>query len=274
MNNLVRIIVDKRNWRYWLPLALGIFILVNTLVWIIMSGGRWFEEKDPNVKEYKEYINDLHRVFGPVYMLGYYTVQTNIFCGVTLICLGCFNYSTKAQSWYLGSVNLITITFVVYWTLLAPGYSYHWNFPYFVVATVFLHGVNPIICFVLLIAIRKEMVINKRILGICSMWVMIFYIYSAILYGVAPTIDKTTNQIHGATIYKFLDLRHLFFINLSKLPALALFLNIILLIICPLIPTGISWLWIKALSIRSIDKSYFKWMDWIKKVKENKKMFE
>lgn len=263
-NNKTKIIVDKRNWMFLLPFCFGVFVLVNSLIWIIMNGGRWFDSYDP-AGEKPEYYNDLNRVFGPFFMLGYFTVQTNIFAGVMLIILGFYNYSQKAQSWFMGSVVLITITFIVFWLILAPGYeNFHWKNPYFTVSNVFLHAINPILAFITIFKFKKNVVINKRIVGLCSMWMAIFYIYSAIFYGVSSQ-GGSDGKLVGSTVYSFLDIQKLLFIDYSNIPALGIFVNIILLIICPFLPILVSYLWIKIFKIKSLDESYFRWMDSIKK---------
>lgn len=266
-----KIIVDKKSWQFLFPFWLGVFVLVNSIIWIILSGGRWFEEVEPG-KELPEHYNDLNRVFGPFYMLGYFTVQTNLFVGVMLCIFAFYNYSSNSQSWFMGSVILITITFLVFWLLIAPGYeSFRWQNPFFTISSVFLHAVNPIIAFSVLYIIRKDILINKRILGLCALWMAVFYIYSAIFYGVTSQVDQEqAGKIKGSTIYSFLDLQNLFFIDFTSMPILAIFLNLLLLVLCPFLPILVAMLWIKICSIQTNGKSYFRWIDLFKNWKQNK----
>lgn len=245
-------------------LILGVIILLNVVIFSIISGGRWFEVINPETGLAE--VNSLKRVFGPFYMLGYFTVQTNFFLGIALIIFYFFPESNKSNSILMGSVSLITITFIVYWLLLAPSVKvYEWLNPYATVSTLFLHGINPIIGFVFVIMIRREIILNKRIVGYCSYYAMFFVAYHAILYGAGATVHPDDpNSIKGATIYSFLDIQRILYMDLRTMPALAVIINVIILIISPLLPVGINFLWAKSLKLRYTDVSYYSWMDKIK----------
>lgn len=262
MKEKVILVNDKKDWRFWALLSFGIFILLNSFIWIIMNGGRWFETIPQGENKIPEYYNDINRVFGSFYMLAYFTVQTNLFLGIMLIILAFSYYSEKTQSWFFGSVSLITVTFIVYWAILAPtAKPENWSNSYFVISNTFLHGVNPILGFVILVLIRKEIILDKKVLGWCSMYMMIFFIFNAILYGSGAIVDKENpSKIDGASVYNFLDLQKLMFIDFSKMPVVGIFANILLLILCPLLPIGFNWIWIKVLSLKTNNNPYFYWM--------------
>ena len=254
------------KYRFWVPLIFGIIVLLGTIIFCVLNGGRWFEVVDPNASQQDEFINDLHRIFGPFYMLGYFTVQSNLILGVALILLACYPKSAKVSSFFMGSVSIITITFVAYWSLLARSVPiYEWTHAYSLISNITLHALNPVLGFSIIIAFRNEIILTKRTVGVVSMYMAFFVAYSAILFGVGAQIVGTDNlKIQGATIYSFLDFQNMLYMNLESMPALAIFVDIIVLFAAPFLLIGINYLWAKALKVKFIDDSYFGWMEKIK----------
>lgn len=259
--------VDVKSWKFWLPLSFGIFIIINNLIWIIINGGRWFEPYDPSGPK-PEYYNDLNRVFGPVFMLFYFTIQTNLFLAAMFLFIAFKNKSILSNSLFVGSCVLITITFILYWAAIAPFSKwYTWQSAYFVIHNVFIHAINPFLGFGYLIAIRKDLIVNKRILGKCFFYVPCFLISNAILYGVGAIVDPNDpSKVNGAAIYDFIDLQKILFIDLVNYPWLAWIINLIVILLSPLLPTIISFIWLHIIKVKYDTKnSYYHWIDFIKK---------
>ncbi len=249
--------------RFWLPFIFGMIVILSTLLFCILNGGRWFEAIDPSTNIKNEFINDLHRVFGPFYMIGYFTVQSNLILGVAMIVWAYLPKSARASSFFMGSISIITITFVAYWTLLARSVPiYEWTHIYSLVSNITLHALNPILGFTLAILFRKNIILIKRVIGVCSMYMSFYVAYSAILFGVGATVEN--NEVNGATIYSFLDFQNILYTNLKSMPALAIFIDIIILLIAPFLVILINYLWAKSLRVKYIDDSYFRWMERIK----------
>ena len=121
---------------------------------------------------------DPNQIFGPFYMLSFFTIQTNFFTGITITIIGFKNNSNKAKNWFFGSIVLITITFLVYWAILSWSTDdYKWSDPYFVISTLFTHGVNPIIGFVILFMIKNEFVLDKKIIGWICLFMSIYIVF-------------------------------------------------------------------------------------------------
>ena len=253
---------NLKRWSTIVPLSLGVFVLLNTLLWTILSGGRWFEFRLDHSQPLPEFKNAVHRIFGPLYMLAYFTIQTNLFLGLTLVVLACYNQSPRAQSWFVASNMLITITFLCYWTLLAPFNNpiEEWTSPYFVLSTTFTHGWNPLIGFGLLIGLRHRLVVNKRTLGRAALFMMGYFVFNAIVYGAGATTDGAGHFV-GASIYGFLDIQKLFFLPLTNHPVLAIGLNLLLFGAAPFLAILIAWGWIKVLKLSSTSQSYYRWME-------------
>lgn len=265
--------INKNDWHFYVPLTLGILILLSTLIFVILNGGQWFKyDPDPTNPKPAE---DLYRVFGGAYTLAYFTNQTNLFVGVTLILIA-FVRTQKSYSWFFASNALITITFLLYWTLLAPFKSdqSEWsNSPFFLFSTLFTHGINPLIGFIYMILIRNELIIDKKIVGIAALYVSLYYVFSIIFYGIGgQNIINAEGkpEFQGGIIYGFLNPKKLFFIPLENLPVLAIFLNLLVFFIAPFLAILFSLIWIAALKIKTTENSYYKWVFKLKN-KFNKK---
>ena len=270
---------NKKNVSFY---SLGIFLIINTLVWTILSGGRWFEMIPPGENQLPEFNGDPNQVFGPFYMLAFFTIQTNFFTGITMTIIGFKNNSNKAKNWFFGSIVLITITFLVYWAILSWSTDdYKWSNPYFVISTLFTHGVNPIIGFVVLFMIKNEFVLDKKIIGWICLFMSIYIVFHSFFYSAGAyskeVLDDNDNPtgkytIYFPHVYGFLDVRKIFFMNgIEKYPWLVIIINMIVFLIAPLFAVGLSWIWAKSLRLKSTNNSYYKWMDKIKKRINNKK---
>ena len=254
-------ISKTRNWKFWAPLILGIFILTNETLWITLNG---LDLGDAD----NEASADIKRVFGGFYMFAFFTTQTNLFLGLTFILIA-FYQTPRAYSWFMGSTMLMMITFFAYWSLLfdVNNKVNKWNDPYFTISTLFTHGVNPFSGFIFLFIIRKQISVHKKIIGRCTLHMTFFYTFNAIFYGAATRIiDDQTGQpiLDPASVYRFLEIQKLFFFDFTNQPALGVFANLLLFIVCPIFPLSCSFCWIKLAKIQTEDQSYYRWIDRLK----------
>ena len=258
-----------KDWKFWTPLILGSLLLFNETLWIFLSGSGLFAgDPDPtNI--------DFHDVFGVFYMLAYFTTQTNLFLAIMFFVIALVP-TNRAYSWYMGSVVLMIITFFAFWSLLfQPNNTIlEWSDPYFVTSTLFTHGFNPLTGFIFLIIIKKHIIINRQKVGLCAMYMMVYYIFNAILYTVTTFINSD-GDIQGISVYKFLEMNFLFTIDFGDNLALAIFANLLLFIVCPFFPLTFSIIIIKIFKIKTEPQSYYHWMDILKsKIKKDKKVVQ
>ena len=258
----------KKDFKYFLPMILGIFIIVGAITFAVLGGGAWFYDMSDNSVRL-----DLKRVFGGAFYLIYYTIQTNLFLGTMLVIYTFKRNSIKVNSILYSSVMLITITFILYWTAVAPfNTPYIWGNIYLNFDSIVTHIVNPMIGFIFIILNRKHIKIEKRTVGFCSLYISFFLIMNAVLWGAGARYTqngKYANGIKGVSVYGFTDLQHILFINFEDQPGLCWLINMLLIVLAPLIVIAISWCWQKATKISSTNKSYYKWMDRIKGKREN-----
>lgn len=274
---------EEQNKKNVLFYSLGIFLIFNTLIWTILSGGRWFDIIPPGETKLPEFAGNTHRVFGPFYMLAFFTIQTNFFTGITTTIIGFKNNSNKAKNWFFGSIVLITITFLVYWAILAPlTEPYKWSDPYFVISTIFTHGINPIIGFIVLFMIKNNFILDKKIIGWICLFMSIYIVFHSFFYSAGARLEEVLDSNGDPTgeftikfpyIYGFLDVRKILFINgIEKFPWLVVIINMVCFLIAPLIAIGLSWIWEMCLRLKSTSNSYYKWMDKIKEKNNSKKV--
>lgn len=255
--------INKNDWHFYVPLTLGILIILSSLIFVILNGGRWFRyNPDPQNPKPDE---DVYRVFGGAYMLAFFTIQTNFFLGATLVVIA-FLQKGKVHSWFFGSNVLITITFLLYWTLLAPFKEdqSEWSSPFFLMSTLFTHGINPLIGFTYMILIRNELEVDKKIIGTIALYMSVYYVFSIIFYGVGGQVVKQDGKdvFQGGIIYGFLNPKKLFFIPLDSpnLIVLAILLNLMVFFIAPFLAILFSVIWIWILKIKTNQHSYYKWV--------------
>lgn len=250
-------IYKERKLKFLVPFVFGVLITLNVTIWTIINGGRWFEPISPTSPELPEYYNSLNRVFGPFYMLGYFTIQSNFFLGIMLIIYSFKSLSKKVQTFFFGSVVFISITFLVYWSALAfKEQTYKWNSVYYQFYNLFTHLFNPLFGISILFYVKKDLIINKKTLGKLSLYMSIFVVMNAFFYGAGSIV--VNGELESAYIYSFLDLKKILFINLTNLPALSFFINILLVVVAPLIFILISFLLILSTKVK-IENNYFEW---------------
>lgn len=254
---------QEKKFKYYIPLLFGLFIILSTIVFIIMGSSAYFYDIKPNSS--REW---LYSVFGGAFYLVYFTIHTNLFLGIMLIFYTFYRKSKKTQSLLFSSVNLITLTFLLYWSAIAPKNGhYEWTNVYLMFDSIITHVVNPLIGFIFIIVNRKSLYIEKKYVGWTSLYVAIFLISNDILYASTATKDPYQyypNGIKGVCIYSFIDVQHVLFTNLSDHKALLWILNVVIVIVCPFLSILTSYLWLKALKIATDDQSYYVWMQRIK----------
>lgn len=145
----------NKNMRWWL-LGFGLFVLLTTLFYAF-SYVIWYDPKD-----------ELNKTGAPTHLAVfkgwgsflYYTYLSNFLLGFVLIIAGVLWTNMYAKKALFISVVSITMTFVVYWALLSYQKS-TWTNPLNATRSLITHAINPILGFVALSLIRKEIIVTK-----------------------------------------------------------------------------------------------------------------
>nr|WP_307907244.1 hypothetical protein [Mycoplasmopsis bovis] len=136
------------------------------------------------------------------------------------------------------SVVSITMTFVVYWALLSYQKS-TWTNPLNATRSLITHAINPILGFVALSLIRKEIIVTKITFTIPVLISTVYTIFAMILFF--ATFDKII-QGRGAVVYGFLDFKNPYFYKGNNTGVIIIldFLLYVVSMITPLL-FGIMW---------------------------------
>ncbi|UOE63281.1 hypothetical protein MbovWib_02620 [Mycoplasmopsis bovis] len=223
----------NKNMRWWL-FGFGLFVLLTTLFYAF-SYVIWYDPKD-----------ELNKTGAPTHLAVfkgwgsflYYTYLSNFLLGFVLIIAGVLWTNMYAKKALFISVVSITMTFVVYWALLSYQKS-TWTNPLNATRSLITHAINPILGFVALSLIRKEIIVTKITFTIPVLISTVYTIFAMILFFV--TFDKII-QGRGAVVYGFLDFKNPYFYKGNNTGVIIIldFLLYVVSMITPLL-FGIMW---------------------------------
>ncbi|MXR06844.1 MAGa3780 family membrane protein [Mesomycoplasma hyorhinis] len=194
--------------------------------------------------------------FQNISSLFYFTYQTNIIFAVALL-IYVLNPSRKKFQWLFSSIVLLTITFIVFWTLIAWHLDFKANI-WETLQTLVVHLVNPILSFISLKYLKCAYSIKKYTFIYPILYSFGYYLFCCLLFFFS--VRQYTNvNFHndnkivyfytGLTIYPFLNFYHPFFYSGTS-NSIVILLNLITLISIAIVPFMISWFWIKVYKIK------------------------
>lgn len=188
-----------------------------------------------------------------------FTYITNLSVAISLIIYAFYGDKLFSKLWVFYSSSWITITFLVFWTLIFAELARAeiWSLSF----TISTHAINPIIAIVMLFYLKNEIkpfVKFKHCLH--SVWFMIaYYIFALIIFFSGfSAINVLQNKINDSNlnVYKILDLPIYSFLNFAK-PLfysgnsliVKILLNIVIVIVGIAVVIGFSVMWMKLISI-------------------------
>ncbi|WP_129719887.1 MAGa3780 family membrane protein [Mesomycoplasma neurolyticum] len=242
---------QKQNKKF---LIFGIFVFITTLLGIIK-----------NIVMYQPFIIesqtlDIDILFGRASSIFYFTYQTNFLLSIALIVVALRPNSMSARQFLFGSTSLITITFLVYWTLIGPFNS--WNNFWHSIVSITTHLINPLIGFYALYLIKNKLIVNKRVILIASFYFFSYFIFQALIYSstfkewnyIAPD-GKEIKFYDGISIYEFSNYSKPFLYKEKYMP-LVIVLDLILFVLAIVFPLLISLFWKKVYKIKIQKKKF------------------
>lgn len=227
------------------PITMGFIVLLITSLFIVLNGTYFYKEND----SIHNNVPQLQAVFKQFTSIFYFTYLSNIFLGIMLIVLGVKRQSMTVKRLFFLSVALITVTFIVYWALISYKQS-TWEKPYYeAVKSILTHAIHPIIGFIILGLIRKEVSISSKTIKIAIIIVISYLIFAFIVY--LSTYSRFVAR-RGVVIYSFLDFLYPLFYTAGN-PLIVLLLNTIIVIIGFALPIGLIYFWKAVYRIKSIE---------------------
>ncbi|QSB07693.1 hypothetical protein JS510_01045 [Mycoplasma tauri] len=220
----------------------GSIVLLLTFIFIILNATTYYDEK------YNIIANTprLQAVFKHFSSLFFFTYLSNIFLGIMLILVGLERESMKIKRMFFLSVVFITITFIVYWALISHDKK-TWKAPYYnAIKSIITHAIHPIVGFVFLIIMRKEITIDKKTISVSVLTSLFYLLFAIFLYW--GSYNKIVKG-RGAIIYTFLDFVYPLFYKSNNLYVI-ISLNILILLIATLLPIALIFFWKSILKIK------------------------
>lgn len=96
------------------------------------------------------------------YFLTFFTYQTNYIFLVCLLCVGLFWDKPVLKRILFYSACWITVTFLIYWLVIFWSNNIVLNHPVYVFQTTWLHLVNPVVAWIILWYLKKEITLKKN----------------------------------------------------------------------------------------------------------------
>ncbi|MBU4690491.1 hypothetical protein KQ874_02160 [Mycoplasma sp. ES3157-GEN-MYC] len=229
-------------------LIFGLIVLITSLAFAIADAFTYTSSQD-------SYNGTpvISIVFKNVYAFFYFTYLTNFFLGITLLMFPHFKASHKFKKSFFMSIVLITVTFVIYWALISWNPK-TWTEPYGAIRSLITHAINPILGFVALYLVRKEVTVNNKTIGILIGIVLAYFLFAFIVYFANYNVYQNNK---GVVIYSFLDFVNPLFYKGGNV-LLIIILDILMFVLGAIIPVVFSLFWIAVYRIKYTNNIYLK----------------
>ncbi|MFV8401228.1 MAGa3780 family membrane protein [Mycoplasma sp. 005V] len=187
---------------------------------------------------------------------GTFTWISNLAIGIGLILYAIYPKNWIAQRALFLVNTYITITFVVFWTLIFPVSIKHFEAERFI-NSVIVHFLNPLICFIFVILNRKNIQITKTTIWLSSVVLVAYWFFALFLFFLgqpvlnALDIQNPTPDIYkelSLVVYDFLNFKHPLFYKGDNV-AMIVFLNFVIFVVGFLLTPAIGFGWKYALKI-------------------------
>ncbi|UVD81922.1 hypothetical protein NV226_01285 [Mycoplasma iguanae] len=219
-------------------LSLGIVVLITAVFTLIYEMSTF---KAESVDASRNYVH-MDEIFLNASPLFKFTNQTNIFLGITIVLVGAkMHQKSRWQFDLLFIANvLITITFIIYWALISWRRADQWvTAPFKSFLSVLVHAINPIIGFVVMFLVRKNIIVKWKSISYASLYVLAYFAFGLVLFFISKA---TTTAAKPAVIYSFLNFTNPLFYKGGNL-AVVIILDIFMFVIATLITTAFAFFW-------------------------------
>lgn len=274
---------NEWNLKYKLMFIFGILMAIMNLSSLIVYFWWSIEsttnklQNDVNInwtewsKEFKAYRPDALALMWSNTLT--FTMISNWILTINLILLPFFQNSQKAKAMFFTANVIITITFSIYWTLIFPTYFSGKNAvlekPFLVFYSTLLHAINPIIGFIFMGLIRKEITLKTSQVWMTNIFVICYFMFALVTFYIGKKLgtivqntfpNENVNKSFHITIYDFLNFDNPLFygIGWSKGTVnkfVVVILDILMFVIAVFLVPGIAYAWKASLRIKTYDKN-------------------
>ncbi|SJZ48696.1 MAGa3780 family membrane protein [Mycoplasmopsis verecunda] len=214
--------------------------------------------------------NGLNPVILPNFwaITGTFTWISNLAIGIALILFAIYPKSWLAQRGLFLANTYITITFIVFWTLIFPASlkNFHPNlfFNSFVV-----HFLNPFICMIFVFLNRKNLSITKATIWLSSVVMVAYWFFALLLFFIGePIYNDFTNGLTntkninlykqmGLVVYDFLNFKQPLFYKGGNI-VIVIVLNLVIFVVGFFLTPALGFGWKYGLKIKydTVTKSW------------------
>ena len=180
-----------------------------------------------------------------------FTMISNMVLALSMIIYAIYHKYQKAQYFFFFGVVNITITFVIYWTLIffVSIKNGTWSNLRAAIPSFVLHAINPFIAFICLGFARKYISIKKSQMWLTNVMVLGYFTWAMITFFIGkrlldlkhiPNVDNYTR--YNIVVYQFLNFDQPLFYKGGKL-AIVILLDILMFALGALLSPTFAWMW-------------------------------
>ncbi|WLP85379.1 MAGa3780 family membrane protein [Mycoplasma seminis] len=188
---------------------------------------------------------------------GTFTWISNLTVGITLVLFAIYPKHWLHQRALFLANTYITITFIVFWTLIFPASFKHFEADVFFDSLI-VHFINPLICFVFVILNRKKIQVTKLTIWLASVVMVAYWAFALIVFFIGEPIANQFATVAGVkniydagklVVYKFLNFRQPLFYKGSS-TGIVVLLNFVIFVVGFFLTPGLGFAWKYALKIK------------------------
>ncbi|AXE60540.1 hypothetical protein DA803_00285 [[Mycoplasma] phocae] len=259
-------IVDKKNPYYSAALVFGLLLLLTNaciLCYYFYSYGI-----QPLLKKYSNpEIRDIvlkNGIFPDALaamwkQAGSFTMLSNFILSFAFIVFALHHKSQRVQYFFFFAVVNISITFLIYWTLIFFTILKRggWNNLGSAIPSFILHAINPAIGMIFLIIGRKEIRLKTSDLWLSNIMGLVYFFFALITFFMGSQLlpDKNNSEAYiqyNIVVYKFLNFIQPFFYTGRNL-GIIITLDVLLFVLGASLPIAIAWFWKGVLRIKKAE---------------------
>ncbi|WP_412031559.1 MAGa3780 family membrane protein [Metamycoplasma buccale] len=177
-----------------------------------------------------------------------FTMISNWILAISLTIFPFFRKSQRMQALFFATVVFITITFIIYWSLISWTFKWRKNELDSGFINLFTHAITPIFAFISLGMIRKDITIKHSQIWLTNTFVLGYFTYALIAFLIGQRFANLANStidpysVFDITIYKFLNFKKPLFYNGGKI-GIVIFLDIIMFLIAFFLTPSLGYMW-------------------------------
>lgn len=189
-----------------------------------------------------------------------FTMISNWLLAISMIVFPLYASKQKAQFFFFFAVTNITITFIIYWTLIffVSLKNGVWHNPSAAIPSFILHAINPLFGFIMLGLVRKDITLKTSQLWLTNIMVLLYFFMAMIMFFIGKQImiknvPKFKDQYskYNVVVYAFLNFEKPLFYKGGKI-AIIVILDLLMFLLGAFLAPAFAWMWKGIFKIKRI----------------------